>query len=271
MEQQEPVFNVPKVILGLVLAMGVIHAGRVWLIGDRADLYLVEQFAFVPARLTLLFDAQGVARALREIALRGGDDIRIAALFFDDGSFQPWTILTYAFLHADWLHYGLNSIWLLAFGAPVARRFGAMRFLALFFVTALTGIAIHYLLHRFDPTPVIGASASVSGAMGAALRFVFQPGAPLGRALAMGRDEYLAYRLPALPLSQSLRDRRVLTFIIFWFAMNFIFGIAAQPLGLSDGSVAWEAHVGGFLGGLLLFSWFDPKPRDFIHSVPPYP
>jgi membrane associated rhomboid family serine protease len=97
---------------------------------------------------------------------------------------------------------------------------------------------------------------------------VFQPGAPLGLALALRPDEPMAYRLPALPLRQTLQDKRVLTFIIFWFVTNFLFGIAAQPLGLTDGGIAWEAHVGGFLAGLLLFSWFDPKPSDWRSDQP---
>jgi len=65
-----------------------------------------------------------------------------------------------------------------------------------------------------------------------------------------------------LPLRDVLRDQRVLTFILFWFLSNLIFGVGAQPLGLSDGSIAWQAHVGGFLAGLLLFSAFDPKGSD---------
>ena len=262
-EPRERLFNLPGVILWLIVAMGAIHAFRLHLLSNEEDLELLRAFAFVPARLTTLFDANGVAAHLRTIALRGGDEIEIAGFFFGDGSFQFWTPLSYAFLHADWSHFGLNSIWFAAFGAPVARRFGSWRFMSLFIVTALAGAATHYAFHLYDATPMIGASAAVSGAMGAALRFVFQPGAPLGRALALRPDEPLAYQLPALPLRYVLREKRVLTFIIFWFLSNLIFGVGAQPLGLSEGSVAWQAHVGGFLAGLLLFSLFDPKRSDF--------
>lgn len=267
-QRQERVFNVPGAIFWLVLLMGAVHLFRTYWLSSEADLEFVALTAFVPARLTAQFDAAGVAAALRNIALRGGHDIEFASFFFGDGSFQPWTLLTYAFVHADWGHFGLNSIWLVAFGAPVARRFGAARFIALFLVTGVAGVAAHYLLHRFDVTPIIGASASVSGAMGAALRFVFQPGAPLGLALTMRPDDPRAYWRPALTLGEAFRDRRVLTFVIFWFVMNFAFGVAAQPLGLSDSGIAWEAHVGGFLAGLLLFSFFDPKMPDFRFDFP---
>ncbi|MDO9440381.1 MAG: rhomboid family intramembrane serine protease [Beijerinckiaceae bacterium] len=261
--RRERIFNLPFVVLALVAGMGVLHAVRLYVLSNEQDAAFVALMAFVPARLTAQFDAAGVAAAFRALALRGGVDIEYARYFFGDGAAQPWSVLTYAALHADWMHYGVNSVWLAAFGAPVARRFGALRFLVLFVLTALAGAAAHFIFHRFDATPVIGASAAVSGAMAASIRFVFQPGAPLGQALSFDEDETAAYQRPALPLSQVIRDRRALTFIVFWFAMNLIFGIGAQPLGLVESGVAWEAHLGGFLAGLLCFSWIDPRhPED---------
>jgi membrane associated rhomboid family serine protease len=267
LSQRERVFNVPGVILGLVVCMGLIHAVRTYVLSIDADFDLLALLAFTPGRLTAHFDASGVASVMRALALRGRGEIEYAEFFFGDGSVQPWTVLTYAFLHADWMHYGLNSIWLVAFGAPVARRFGTVRFLALFVVTAVAGVAAHYALHAHDPMPIIGASAAVSGAMGASLRFVFQPGAPLGNALALNPDDPRAYRLPALSLQETLRDRRVLTFILFWFLTNLAFGLAGQPLGLVEGGVAWEAHVGGFLCGLLLFALVDPKASEVVREI----
>ena len=65
-------------------------------------------------------------------------------------------------------------------------------------------------------------------------------------------------RLPALPLTRMLREPRVLVFLIVWFAVNFLFGVAPLPLGGNEQAIAWEAHIGGFLTGLFLFSLFDP-------------
>jgi membrane associated rhomboid family serine protease len=47
-------------------------------------------------------------------------------------------------------------------------------------------------------------------------------------------------------------------FLGLWFATNLLFGVAAVPLGIVDTSIAWEAHIGGFLVGLLLFPLLDP-------------
>jgi membrane associated rhomboid family serine protease len=57
-----------------------------------------------------------------------------------------------------------------------------------------------------------------------------------------------------------LRDPRVLAFVAVWFAINILFGIGSLPITGSDQVVAWQAHIGGFLAGLLLFFWFDPPP-----------
>jgi membrane associated rhomboid family serine protease len=95
--------------------------------------------------------------------------------------------------------------------------------------------------------------------MAAAIRFAFQRGGPLGM-LRSGDDA--AYRVPALPLSGVLRDARVLLFLAVWFGINIVFGVGSFPSLTGGESVAWQAHIGGFLAGLLLFSLFDPKP-DF--------
>ena len=105
-----------------------------------------------------------------------------------------WTFVTYAFLHGDWVHLGINAIWLLAFGSAVAWRFGPLRFLAFSAICAAAGAALHLAFHWGEMLPVIGASAALSGHMAAAIRFMFQPGAPLGLFRVGGKA---AFRVPA--------------------------------------------------------------------------
>jgi membrane associated rhomboid family serine protease len=261
-EERQPVFNLPLVVVLLIVSFLVIHAIRTYLLSYMQDANLLRELAFIPGRFALTFDPDGIARALTALA---GDSERfqIARFFLGDGSVQPWAVLSYAFLHGDWIHVVMNSVWFAIFGAPVARRIGALRFTALFVVTAIAGVAAHFALHRFDFVPVVGASAAVSGVMAAALRFVFQPGGPLGPAVAGWRlpAEYSA-KLPALALRDVLRDRRVMQFILIWFVINLLFGLFSVQLGATWAVVAWEAHVGGFIAGFLLFSLFDPPPPD---------
>ena len=73
----------------------------------------------------------------------------------------------------------------------------------------------------------------------------------------LGRDD-AAYRVPALPLGAVLRDPRVLAFLVVWFALNLLFGIGSLSLDGGEQAIAWQAHIGGFVAGLLAFAAFDP-------------
>jgi membrane associated rhomboid family serine protease len=232
---REPIFNIPKIVLATLALLVVIHAARLLLLSDQADVEFLLTFAFVPAR----YDAS----VLQNGVLPGGFGAEI------------WTFVTYSFLHASWTHLGVNAVWLLPFGSAVARRFGALRFVGFYLVTAAGGALMHLVTHAGEQFPMIGASAAISGTMAAAMRFAFQSGGPLGF-WRSGDDA--DYRVPAIPLTGVLSDVRVLAFLAVWFSINIIFGIGASPLTGVDQPVAWQAHIGGFLAGLFLFSWFDP-------------
>ena len=185
-------------------------------------------------------------RSIVQFSRSGGDGAKV------------WTFVTYSLLHANLSHIGFNILWLLPFGSALARRFGAVRFFLFMAVTAAAGALAHLLTHEHAMAPMIGASASVSGTMAAAMRFAFVRGS----FLSFNRgDADTAARVPALSLSRALRDPRVLAFLAVWFGVNIIFGVASIAIGLDGASVAWQAHIGGFFAGLLLFSLFDPVPR----------
>ena len=237
--KREPAFNIPPIIVAVLAVLALIHAVRTYVLTDEQDMEFLLTFAFIPSR----YDTSIVLGG----ALPGGFGA------------QLWTFMTYSLIHADWLHYGVNAVWLLPFGSAVARRFGAPRFLAFFAVTAAAGAAMHLVTHAGEQVLVIGASAAISGTMAAAMRFAFQHGGPL----SFHRSGHATdYRVPAIPLSGVLRDPRVLAFLAVWFGVNILFGLGSFSItGIgSDQVVAWQAHIGGFLAGLILFSWFDPSP-----------
>ena len=75
--------------------------------------------------------------------------------------------------------------------------------------------------------------------------------------------------VPAAPLLVALRNPRVLIFLGVWFGLNLLFGLGSLTLTGEDEVVAWQAHVGGFLAGLLLLSAFDPiAPRQIPERQP---
>lgn len=221
-------------MLAILLA---VHLVRLYVLTPRTELQFILLFAFIPARYDPSLLIGG--------AMPGG----LAA--------DIWTFVTYALIHADVMHLGFNSVWLLAFGTPIARRFGALRFFAFLAVTAAAGAAAHLLTHAREIAPMVGISASVSGAMAGSMRFAFQRGGPLW---SRG-SEPAVYKMPALPLIEALTDRRIVIFLIVWFGLNFAFGFGSFSLSGEPQSIAWQAHVGGFLAGLLLFGLFDPVPQ----------
>jgi membrane associated rhomboid family serine protease len=234
-QAREPVFNIPSSVVAILAGLAIIHVVHVWILTPEQALRFLLLFSFIPAR----YDTT----VLPGILPRGwGAD--------------TWTFVTYALIHADLTHLGFNALWLLPFGSALARRFGAPRFFAFLAVTAAAGAAAHLVTHSGELAPMIGASASISATMAAAMRFAFQRGGPLAT-WRSDRD----YHAPAAPLGAALRDPRVLAFLAVWFGVNLLFGLGSFSLGGGEQSLAWEAHIGGFLAGLLLFAAFDPRSK----------
>jgi membrane associated rhomboid family serine protease len=254
-------FNLPAVVLAAILILAGIHAVREWVLPLETDVELLLNAAVIPVRWTAAYGGVSSEAILEQLARTGDESLRalqfeIAREVLDSGDGKPWTGITYALLHGSWGHVVANGIWLAAFGTPVARRCGAARFLALAVGAALGGAVAHALLHPYQALPMIGASAAVSGMMAAASWFLFaRPVWLLDGRLAEPHER------PRESIALTLGDRRVLLFIVVWLGTNYLFAALAQPLGITDASIAWEAHVGGFLVGLVLFPWLDPIPR----------
>lgn len=254
---REPILNLPTPVTVLLLVLLMVHAVRELTLAPATDLRVLLDLAFVPARWTLWWDPSSAQAVLNQAGTAGSGDLggALARLAVEEGGLaRPWTALTYAFLHGSWLHVILNGVWIAAFGSPVARRIGGARFLGLAAVAAIAGAAAHLAAYRYSAAPLIGASAAGAGLMGASVRFVFA--APELQSMRDG----VVLRQPALSLPRLLVERRALLFVGVWLVTNFLFGIGAGPVGITDANVAWEAHVGGFAAGLLLFPAFDPRP-----------
>ena len=233
---REPIFNVPAAIVATVAVLMLVHLTRIFLLTDEGDIDFVLTFGFIPARY--------------------GSDVAIGSL---PGGFAAdlWTFFTYAFIHADWTHLGLKLAWLDPFGSAVARRFGALRYALFMLTTAAFGAMAHLATHLGAMAPMIGASAAISGAMAAAMRFVLRRDGRVG----FFRDN--AAPLPVEPLRVTMRDPRFLLFLVAWIGLNALFGFGTIGFGTQAGQeIAWQAHVGGFFAGLFLFKAFDPAPSS---------
>ena len=127
----------------------------------------------------------------------------------------------------------------------------------------VAGALVFLAAHIGDNTLMVGASGALAGLMGGAFRFLFSAFDDAGPGAFQGDPT----RIRRMSLGELARDRRAQLAIGFWIALNFVTAVLA-PLLTSAGGIAWEAHLGGFLFGLLTFGWFDrPEPPP----LPPLP
>jgi membrane associated rhomboid family serine protease len=222
--QREPVFNIPPIVLVLIGACVIVYAVQEYVLDLNQQMAMLVRAAFIPVRYS------------------GQYDLDIYAFT---------TPFTYAFLHGSLAHLAINMIWLAAFGSPLANRLGMLRFALFWVVTGLAAAGLHWAIYPLDHAPLVGASGAISGMMGAAARFGFNMERKSGRAAFTG---------PALPVSEVLRSRSVMTFLAVWMIVNLVTGLVGTGPG-SSATIAWEAHIGGFLAGFFALPYFLGKAR----------
>jgi membrane associated rhomboid family serine protease len=144
--------------------------------------------------------------------------------------------IAYQFLHGGWIHLGVNMITLAAFGAPVERLLGVRRFILFYLSAGVVAGFIHVLFFPNSTDPVVGASGAISAVFGAVLMVLRQTGR-------------LSSLLPVAGI---------------WIALNVFFGLVGGTPGAGSEPVAWTAHIGGFVYGLIAL-------RFFVPAVPPPP
>ncbi|WP_223479293.1 rhomboid family intramembrane serine protease [Oricola indica] len=218
-----PAFNLHGSIVLLAAICIAVHFIRTMVLSDDENTWLLVKTAFFPLRYSpevLTFDLPTLISPV-----------------------------TYAFLHGDWVHLGVNVVWLSIFGSPLAYRIGWRRSILFWVVTAAAAAATHLVIYFNEAIPVIGASGAVSGFMGAAARFGLR---------ANRREPRRGFDGPLLTIRQTLRTPGVLPFLLIWVVVNIFVGV--DPFGAQDGAgIAWQAHIGGLVAGFLLVPLFDRR------------
>jgi membrane associated rhomboid family serine protease len=152
---------------------------------------------------------------------------------------SPFTSM---FLHGGWMHLLGNMLFLWIYGDNVEDAMGHVRYLVFYLLCGVAAIFIQASSSPDSPYPIIGASGAISGVLGAYLLLF-----PRARVLT----------LVLLPLFFTTLKLRAMVLLLLWFAVQLISDLAVPHGGAG---VAFRAHIGGFLTGMLLVPFF--KRRD---------
>ena len=171
----------------------------------------------------------------------------------------PWPtflpLFSSLFLHGGWLHIIGNMWFLYVFGDNVEDILGHSRYLALYLVSGVGANLVYLAFAPLSPVPLIGASGAVAGVMGAYL-FLF-PGAKI-------------LTLILIVFIPIFLEIPAFFFLAYWFLLQFLYGVfggGVAHLRTGPGQMAWWAHVGGFVLGILLLYLLAAGPlRDLLQQ-----
>lgn len=143
------------------------------------------------------------------------------------------SLVTSLFLHGGFFHLAGNMLFLWVFGNNIEDRLGHLKFILFYLLAGLAGTFAHVLANPASLVPTVGASGAISGLLGAYV--LLFPRAMVHAVIPM--FFFYRVRLPAVVV------------LGVWFLSQFLIGSGQQP---GEGGVAWMAHVGGFLAGMVL-------------------
>jgi membrane associated rhomboid family serine protease len=159
----------------------------------------------------------------------------IPARFSDDPAGDAPTLLSAMFMHGGWMHLGGNMLYLWIFGDNVEDRFGPVRYLLFYLACGLAATFAQYAVNPASAIPNVGASGAIAGVLGAYL--LMFPKARVN--VLLGRQ---IVPMPAFVV------------LGLWIALQLVSGVGsiADTAQTEQGGVAYMAHVGGFVAGLVL-------------------
>lgn len=202
----------------------------------------IYQLTLVPGRLESFIQLNGVVPV--RLAQAGHPAELVAA---------GRSLLVSMFIHGGWFHVFGNMLYLWVFGDNVEDRMGHLRFLGFYLLCGLGASVAHLFTNWGSTVPAIGASGAVAGVLGAYL--IRYPFARIATIVPL----FLFWPIVELPALVVLGS---------WFVVQLLNGSAAIAAAAQTTGVAWWAHVGGFVAGLLLLPLFErPQPRRYRYGT----
>ena len=230
LRDQNPSRSTPVVTRGLIVLNAAIFLYEVSLGPGLRD--FMFSWGLVPARLPAALDL-------------GGEPLAWTGL----------TLVSSMFLHGGWAHLIGNLWYLWIFGDNVEDRFGAPGFLLFYVAAGVAASLLHVFSNLESRVPTLGASGAIAGVLGAyAVMF------PRARVITL---------VPLFPFFQVIPLPAVLM-LGLWFVFQFVAGAISVAHGAAGGGVAWWAHIGGFLFGVIV-AWtsgrFRRRPGSYAEEA----
>jgi len=195
--------------------------------------------------LAFLYEQSLSARGLQRLVMQYG----VVPARFTDGAItagEALTLLTSMFLHGGWLHIGGNLLYLWIFGNNIEDRLGPIRFVIFYLLTGAAASALQIVIDPASRTPMIGASGAIAGVLGGYIVLY-----PRARVITLVLIFFFiqVVSIPAVVL------------LGWWFLIQLFNGVLS--LGeYASGGVAFFAHIGGFVTGVILIRLFTLGRRS---------
>ena len=217
----------PGAVIGLIIANVAIFLLEIGLPADLAKQFIMHN-ALVPARYT-------------QIGFGAAHGLEPANVF---------PFITNAFMHSGWWHLTINMWTLWLFGGPLEQQLGAARFVLFYLGCGVAASVAHFTFNLASPVPALGASGAIAGVLG-------------GFTLLHLRERVLLLTpLLLFPVTYGLPAS---IYTILWFAQQILAAFLHWSDGELKGGIAWWAHIGGFVVGLVIVRFFGTvrhKPRE---------
>lgn len=194
--------------------------------------------------LQLMYDSDGVpfTTQLAVIPVRFTSDFSKVTEMAGVFTVNPYaTLFTYAFLHGGLFHLAFNMLFLWIFGNNIEDALGKVKFIVFYLVCGVAAALLHIAMSHSSPIQMVGASGAIAGILGAYM--VLYPHAHIHTLFIF----FFIIRIIKVP---------AIFFIGFWFFIQVM-----NVTGGAAKGIAWYAHIGGFIAGLILILLLNPKKK----------
>ncbi len=159
----------------------------------------------------------------------------------------PSSLVTSMFLHGGWLHLIGNMWFLWVFGSHVEEAIGSGKYLIFYLIAGIASALVQLTVNLGSPVPTLGASGAIAGVMGAFLLLY-----PRARVVTL---VFIVIFITTIELPAAFM-------LLYWFAIQLLSGLGSLTSVSQAQGIAWFAHVGGFVAGLILVRIFTGnRPR----------